>query len=106
MWILEIAQAMLTAVMAVRRDPLPIVGAVDPTGYALSVLRDLATAARERNLDFAQLEQAAAGVLKDAEQRGYADLEAYWGLNRATASCELAWARSLADMPADPADPG
>ena len=103
MWVLEIAQAMLTAVMAVRGEPLPVAGQVDPASYALSVLRDFATAARERDLDFAVLEHAAAEVLKDAEHRGHGNLEAYWALNRATASCELAWARSLADDEPPPA---
>ena len=99
LWVLEISLAMITAVMAVRNEPLPVTGQVDPASYAMSVLRDIATAARERGLDFAALEQAAAGVLKDAEADGDSHLETYWAINRATASCELAWARSLAEDP-------
>lgn len=103
MWVLEIAGAMLTAVMAVGGQPVPIAAQVDPASYALSVLRDLSTAAAEKGLDFPVLEQVAAECLKEAEATGYTDQETFWAINRATASCELAWARSLAGEPGEPA---
>jgi hypothetical protein len=97
LWVVEIAQAMITAVMAVNREPLPVSHRVDPASYAMSVLRDLATAARQKGLDWALLEGAAAACLREAEATGHTNAETYWGLNRATASLELAWARSLAE---------
>ena len=96
MWVLEIAGAMLTAVMAVSGEPVPVSDRVDPASYAMSVLRDLSTAAGEKGLDFPLLEQAAADCLQAAEADGYSNQEAFWAINQATASCELAWARSLA----------
>ena len=105
MWILEIAGAMLTAVMAVNREPVPISDQVDPASYAISVLRDLSTAAGEKGLDFSLLEQSAANCLKAAEADGFSNQEVFWAINQATASCELAWARSLAGEPDDPDDP-
>ena len=101
MWVLEIAGAMLTAVMAVGGEPVPVSDQVDPAAYALSVLRDLATAAQEKGLDYAALETVAAECVKEAEQEGYSNLETFWALNRATASCELGWARSLAGESAE-----
>lgn len=102
MWVLEIALAMITAVMAVNREPLPVASQVDAASYALSVLRDLATAAREKGMDWPGLEAAAAEGLRRAEADGFTNQEAYWALNRATASVELAWARSLAEQQGDP----
>jgi hypothetical protein len=96
MWILEIAGAMLTAVMAVNGEPVPISEQVDPASYALSVLRDLSTAAAEKGLEYPSLEQIAADCLKEADSAGFTNQETFWAINRATASCELAWARSLA----------
>jgi len=43
------------------------------------------------------LEEAAAGCLRAADEAGYSNLEVYWGLNRACASLELAWARAMTD---------
>ena len=97
LWVVEIAQAMLTAVMAVNREPLPVSSQVDAASYAMSVLRDLATAAGAQGLDWARLEGAAAAGLRLADEGGYSHHETYWGLNRATASLELGWARSLAE---------
>lgn len=102
LWIVEVAQAMLTAVMAVGGDPLPVSSQVDPASFGMSVLRDLAKAAAEHNLDWALLEEAAAGCLREADAAGFTHLETYWGLNRACASLELAWARSLAEEPEEP----
>ncbi len=102
LWVLEIALAMITAVMAVNREPLPVASQVDPASYAMSVLRDLATAAREKGLDWVGLETAAAEGLRRAEADGFTNQEAYWALNRATASLELAWARSLAEQQGNP----
>lgn len=97
LWIIEIAVAMITAVMAVNREPLPVAQQVDPASYAMSVLRDLATAAKEKGMSWNDLEAEAADCLRQAEADGFSNQEAYWALNRATASLELAWARSLAD---------
>jgi hypothetical protein len=97
LWVVEVAQAMMTAVMAVQGDPLPVSTQVDAASYGMSVLRDLATAARSQDLDWELLEEAAAGCLRAADEAGYSNLEVYWGLNRACASLELAWARSLTD---------
>jgi hypothetical protein len=97
LWVVEAAQAMLTAVMAVNREPLPVSRQVDAASFAISVLRDLATAARQRGLDWSLVEKAAASSLKTAEKNGFSNQEVYWGLNRATASLELAWARNLAE---------
>jgi|GEM_PF-3415538 len=97
LWVLEIGLAMLTAVMAVNREPVPVSDRVDPASFAMSVLRDLASAAAQRELEFAVLEQEAAGMLRQLEQDGFSNLEAYWALNWATASVELGWARSLAE---------
>ncbi|MBU8871829.1 MAG: hypothetical protein KOO60_13265 [Gemmatimonadales bacterium] len=96
MWILEIAGAMLTAVMAVNREPVPISDQVDPASYAMSVLRDLSTAAGDKGLDFPFLEQLAVDGLKTAEAGGFSNQEVFWAINQATASCELAWARAMA----------
>lgn len=96
MWILEIAGAILTAVMAVNGEPVPVSDQVDPASYAMSVLRDLSAAAGEKGLEFPPLEQAAADCLKAVEADGFSNQEVFWGINQATASCELAWARSLA----------
>lgn len=95
-WVLEIAQAMITAVMAVNGDPLPVSEQVDPASFALSVLRDLATDAARKGLVYDQLEEVAASLLRRAEAEGHSNLETYWALNRATAQLELAWARDLA----------
>ena len=95
LWVLEISVAMITAVMAVNREPLPVTSQVDPASFALSVLRDLATAAREKAMDWPGMESAAVEVLRQAEGKGFSNQEVYWALNRATASLELAWARSL-----------
>ena len=102
MWVIEIAVAMITAVMAVNREPLPVAQQVDPASYAMSVLRDLATAAREKGMPWTDLEAAAASCLRQADADGYTNQEAYWALNRAMASLELAWARSLADDGGNP----
>lgn len=99
MWVLEIAGAMLTAVMAVNGEPVPVTDRVDPASYALSVLRDLSTAAQEKGLDFPTLETIAAERLQEADSAGFTNQEAFWAINRATASCELGWARALADDP-------
>ena len=96
MWVLEIAGAMLTAVLAVNGEPVPVSDRVDPAGYAMSVLRDLGTAAQQKGLDFPLLEQVAVASLQVAQSAGYSDQEAFWAINQATASCELAWARTLA----------
>lgn len=97
LWVTETAQAMLTAVMAVNREPVPVSGQVDAASFALSVLRDLATAAAAQGVDWSLLEDAAAGCLRDAEAAGYTNLETCWALNRATASLELARAKHLAE---------
>lgn len=102
LWVIEIAVAMITAVMAVNREPLPVAQQVDPASYALSVLRDLATAAREKGLPWDDLETAAAACLRQAEAEGFNNQEVYWALNRATAWLELAWARSLAEKEGNP----
>ena len=96
MWVLEIALGMLTAVMAVNREQLPVVDQVDPASYAMASLRDIATAAAVQDLSWECLEREAVACLQAADENGYAHLETYWALNRATAACELAWARSLA----------
>ncbi len=95
-WILEIAVAMLTAVMAVNREPLPVSTEVDAASFALSVLRDLAVDAETKGLGWAELEAEAAAILRQADETGHSNSEAYWALNRATAQLELAWARDLA----------
>ncbi len=97
MWILEISTSMLTAVMAVRQEPLPVAQQVDPASFALSVLRDLQTAAEAAGLEFPDLEQEAARCLKLAEKDGFSNQEVLWGINQATATLELAWAKSLAE---------
>jgi len=97
MWVLEIAAAMLTAVMAVNGEPLPVTDEVDPASYGMSVLRDLQTAAGEEGLDWPGLEAAAAVALRGADAAGHSNIEAFWGLNHATASVELGWARNLAE---------
>lgn len=96
MWVLEIATAMLMAVMAVNREPVPISSQVDPASYAMSVLRDLQTAAGEKDLSWDSLELAAAAALKRADEDAHTHAETFWALSRAAASCELGWARSLA----------
>ena len=101
MWILEIAGAMLTTVMAVNREPVPVSDQVDAASYAMSVLRDLSTAAQEKGLDYPVLEQAAVDCLKTAEADGFSNQEVFWAINQATATCELAWARSLACEPTE-----
>ena len=101
LWVVEAAQAMLTAVMAVNREPLPVSEQVDPASFAMSVLRDMARAADDRGMEWGTLENAAATSLKTAERHGYSNMEVYWGLNRATASLELAWARNLAEAEAE-----
>lgn len=97
LWVLEIALAMITAVMAVNREPLPVAQQVDPASYAMSVLRDMAVDAAARGLDWAELEGEAAGALRRADETGHNNSEAYWALNRATAQLELAWARDMAE---------
>ncbi len=97
LWVLEISLAMITAVMAVNGEPLPMTQQVDPASYALSVLRDMATDARSRGLDWDELEAAAATILREADDTGHNNAEAFWALNRATAQLELAWARDLAE---------
>jgi hypothetical protein len=97
MWVLETATAMLTAVMAVGGEPVPVSERVDPAAFGMAVLRDLQTAAGQKGLDWATLELAAAEGLKQADADGYTHLETFWALSRATASCELGWARSLAE---------
>ncbi len=97
LWVLEIALAMITAVMAVNREPLPVSRQVDPASYAMSVLRDLAVDARARGLSWEELEKAAASILRHADDSGHNNAEAYWALNWATAQLELAWARDLAN---------
>jgi len=101
MWVLEICSAMLTAVMAVQGESLPISSQVDPASYAMSVLRDLKTAAEEKGLDFLVLEATAAEGLKKADSEGYSHPETFWAINRATASVELGWARALVEGPSD-----
>lgn len=95
LWVLETAIAMITAVMAVNQEPLPVARQVDPAGFAMSVLRDLAVDAQARGLLWSDLEKAAADVLRHADETGHTNPEAYWSLNRATAQLELAWARDL-----------
>lgn len=97
MWVLEIGTAMLTAVMAVNGEPVPISSQVDPASYAMAVLRDLQAAAGEKGLSWPSLEQAAADAVKQADEDGYNHAETFWALSRATASCELGWAKSLAE---------
>lgn len=96
LWVLEIAIAMITAVMAVNREPLPVAQQVDPASYAMSVLRDLEVDAAAKGLDWPGLEAAAANLLRKADETGHNNAEAYWALNRATAQLELAWARDMA----------
>ncbi len=96
LWVLEIALAMITAVMAVNREPLPVSQQVDPASYAMSVLRDMAVDAQASGLNWVDLENAAASILRAADDSGHNNAEAYWALNRATAQLELAWARDLA----------
>lgn len=96
LWVLEVALAMITAVMAVNKEPLPVAQQVDPASFALSVLRDLATDAEARGLSWTDLETAAAEILRSADEQGHKNAEAYWALNRATAQLELAWAREMA----------
>ncbi len=96
LWVLEIALAMITAVMAVNREPLPVSQQVDPASYAMSVLRDIAVDAQANGLNWVDLENAAASILRDADDSGHNNAEAYWALNRSTAQLELAWARDLA----------
>ena len=95
LWVLEISQAMITAVMAVNGEPLPVSGKVDPASFAMAALRDLSKAAKESGRNFSSLETAAVEILRDAETNSYSNLEAFWAVNRATASVELGWARSL-----------
>jgi len=97
LWVLEITQAMITAVMAVNGDPLPVSEKVDPASYAMAALRDLSTAAAASGRNFSRLESMAVEILRDAEANSYTNLEAYWATNRATASVELGWARSLGE---------
>ncbi len=97
MWILEIATAMLTTVMAVSGEPVPVSQQVDPASFGMAVLRDLQTAAAETGRVWSSLEAAAAESLKQADTDRYTHLETFWALSRATASCELGWARSLAE---------
>lgn len=97
LWVIEIAVAMITAVMAVNREPLPVTEQVDPASYAISVLRDLATAAEEKGMSWPDLEAVAAECLRKAEADGFSNQEVFWALNRAAGSLELAWARSLVD---------
>ncbi|PID81548.1 hypothetical protein CSA17_07465 [bacterium DOLJORAL78_65_58] len=99
LWVLETAIAMLTAVMAVNQEPLPVARQVDPAVYAMSVLRDLAVDAEARGIPWPALEEAAADLLRNADETGHTNGEAYWALNRATAQLELAWARDLAGPP-------
>ncbi len=96
-WVLEISQAMITAVMAVNGEPLPVSEHVDPASYAMAALRDLSSAAAESGRNFPELEIAAVGVLRDADTDDYSHQEVYWAINRATASVELGWARSLGE---------
>lgn len=96
LWVLEIAIAMITAVMAVNREPLPVTRQVDPASYAMSVLRDMAVDAEARGLSWVELENEAASALRRADETDYNNTEAYWALNRATAQLELAWAREMA----------
>lgn len=96
LWVLETALAMITAVMAVNKEPLPVAPQLDPASYAMSVLRDLAVDAEARGLSWESLEATAAAVLRRADATGHANPETYWALNRATAQLELAWARDLA----------
>lgn len=96
LWVLEIALAMITAVMAVNQEPLPVAEQVDPASYAMSVLRDMATDAEVRGMNWEDLENVAARSLRKADKNGHSNAEAYWALNRATAQLELAWARNLA----------
>ena len=96
LWVLEIALAMITAVMAVNREPLPVSQQVDPASYAMSVLRDMAVDAQASGLNWVDLENEAASILRGADDSGHNNAEAYWALNRATAQLELAWARDLA----------
>ncbi|MCP4292381.1 MAG: hypothetical protein GY780_11180 [bacterium] len=96
LWVLEISLAMITAVMAVNNEPLPVSQQVDPASFAMSVLRDMAHDAREQGLSWQELEKCAAEVLRSADESGHNNAEAYWALNRATAQLELAWARDMA----------
>ncbi len=97
LWVLETAIAMITAVMAVNREPLPVSQQVDPASYAMSVLRDMAGDAAAKGLNWAQLEGVAVEALRQADESSYSNTEAYWALNRATAQLELAWARDMAE---------
>ena len=96
LWVLEVALAMITAVMAVNGEPLPVSQQIDPASFAMSVLRDMAVDAAANDLDWAALENAAAEALRQADETGHNNAEAYWALNRATAQLELAWARDMA----------
>lgn len=96
LWVLEVALAMITAVMAVNREPLPVSQQVDAASFAMSVLRDMAVDAQSQGLNWADLENEAATILRAADDSGHNNAEAYWALNRATAQLELAWARDLA----------
>ncbi len=96
LWVLEIALAMITAVMAVNREPLPVSQQVDAASYAMSVLRDLAVDAQARGMNWSELESVSAELLRSADESGHNNAEAYWALNRATAQLELAWAKDLA----------
>jgi len=96
-WVLEISQAMITAVMAVNGEPLPVSEKVDPASYAMAALRDLSAAAGESGRNFTDLEGVAVENLRDADAKSYTNLEVYWAINRATASVELGWARSLGE---------
>ena len=95
LWVLEISQAMITAVMAVNGEPLPVSEKVDPASYAMAALRDLSKAAKESGRNFSGLERGAVEILRDADTNTYTNLEVFWAINRATASVELGWARSL-----------
>ncbi len=62
----------------------------------MSVLRDIAVDAQANGLNWVDLENAAASILRDADDSGHNNAEAYWALNRSTDQLELAWARDLA----------
>lgn len=96
-WVLEITQAMITAVMAVNGEQLPVSDKVDPASYAMAALRDLSKEAKESGRNFSDLEAAAVALLRDADGKEYSHPEVYWATNRATASVELGWARSLGE---------
>ncbi len=96
-WVLEISQAMITAVMAVNGEPLPVSEKVDPASYAMAALRDLSSAASESGRSFPDLEMVAVEILREADAKSYTHQDVYWAINRATASVELGWARSLGE---------